>query len=630
MKTIDELNKWNKRAIIFTLDILMTVIAWLGAERLSGNLIFQKLGWLILIKIILIQCVFYFLCGLYRGVWRFASIPDLARIVKSVFFAVITIAIFSLVQKINLPIEICVIYTLLLTFLLSFPRILYRWLHDYRQFFTHGKKVLVVGAGNAGDGIIRDLRRFPLNKKFKPVAFVDDDATRLGSEVQGVRVLGSCKDIPKLVAKLEIELILIAIPSAGSKRMREIVSYCERSKVAFRTLPGIKDIADGTVSINSLREVLLEDLLGREQVNLDWGNIKQEIADKIIMVTGGGGSIGSELCRQISNLSPQKLIIIDNNEFNLYSIDLELRNKFNNILIQTHLCSVTDRVEMENIFKLYQPSLVFHVAAYKHVPLLESHIRVAMVNNFIGTRYVAELASEYQVKTFVLISTDKAVNPGNIMGATKRASEVFCQNFNFHSKTKFLTVRFGNVLDSAGSVIPLFRKQLLAGGPLTVTHQAVSRYFMTIPEASQLILQAATMDQSGGIFVLDMGQPIKIRYLAEQMIKLSGKIVGKDIDIKYIGLRSGEKLHEELFHSAEDISKTAHAKINQAKVRSFDWSMLLKIISEVDIACEKNDEAKLKKLLSELVPEYQTTKNNLQINPDANLKVFEKESVVYS
>ena len=464
--------------------------------------------------------------------------------------------------------------------------------------------MLVVGAGYAGEGIIRDLYRSAAINHYIPVAIVDDDVSRHGCEVQGVRVLGACKDIPHLVINHQIDLILIAIPSSSSKRMREIVKYCEKSNVAFRTLPGLKNIADGDVTVNALRDVLIEDLLGREQVNLDWDSIKDTIRDKIILVTGGGGSIGSELCRQLASLSPKKLIIVDNNEFNLYSIDMELNKTAAQNNIHAHLCSVTDKVGIQQLFEVYRPNLVFHVAAYKHLPLLETHLRVAMYNNIIGTKMLAQLAEKYQVKSFVLISTDKAVNPTSIMGATKRAAEIFCQNFNLYSSTRFMTVRFGNVLESAGSVIPLFRKQLKNGGPITVTHKEITRYFMTIPEASQLILQACTMHNQGDIFVLDMGEPINISYLAEQMIKLSGKIVGQDIDIEYTGLRAGEKLNEELFHHNENICETSHIKIKQAKVRQYDWIKLNNSMREIEVACNEADEEKLMQLLYSLVPEF--------------------------
>jgi len=423
------------------------------------------------------------------------------------------------------------------------------------------------------------------------VAFVDDDLMKQGCDVQGVRVLGVCKDIPDIVVKHNIELILIAIPTASSKRMREIVNYCEKSAIPFRTLPSLKNITDGVVNINSLREILLEDLLGREQVIYDWSTLKPLIKDKTILVTGGGGSIGSELCRQICDIGPFRLVIVDNCEFNLYSINQEISKRAKHATVFSCLASVTDQVEMEKLFSLYQPDMVFHVAAYKHVPLLETHIRVSMHNNIIGTKIVADLADKHVVNTFVLISTDKAVNPTSIMGATKLASQIYCQTLNAYSTTRFITVRFGNVLDSAGSVIPLFRQQLQKGGPITVTHPDMSRYFMTIPEAAQLILQATTIDSQAEIFVLDMGEPINIRYLAEQMIKLSGKIIGQDIEIEYTGLRPGEKLYEELFHENENILATSHHKIRQAKVRMHEREEVVSIVRAIELACRLNDEA---------------------------------------
>ena len=620
---LNQLSKWTKRCIAFVFDTSATFIAWIGAIWLSSNAILNTVN-LIAIKIaILIQCVCYILYGLYRGVWRFASIPDLVRILRAVLVATAITLVFLKLNNLYIPFKTYIIDVVLLVAILSGSRLLFRWSRDYPKFFPHSKRVLVVGAGSAGEALIRDLYRSSFMQHYLPVAFVDDDTMRHGSEVRGVRVVGACKDIAQIVREHTIELILIAIPSATSKRMREIVSYCEESNVPFRTLPGLKNIADGVVKINSLREIVLEDLLGREQVYHDSELIKSAIKNKTILVTGGGGSIGSELCRQICSHSPANLIIVDNSEFNLYCIDLEIQKKAHHTHLFSHLCSVTDKLGMQKIFNLYKPDLVFHVAAYKHVPLLESHIRAAMYNNIIGTKIVADLAEQTQVETFVLISTDKAVNPTSIMGATKRASEVYCQTFNLHSSTRFITVRFGNVLDSAGSVIPLFRQQLLNGGPITVTHPSISRYFMTIPEASQLILQATSMKHLGEIFVLDMGEPVNIRYLAEQMIKLSGKIVGQDIEIKYTGLRPGEKLYEELFHESENTYETTHPKIKQAKVRHYDWTKLTINLAAIQQAYEMQDENALLNLLRELVPEY---KNNQHSETSTQENSFKTES----
>jgi len=606
---MDDFNKWKKRFIAYLSDISVTLFAWWGANWLATALLLERTTHLTtVIPITLLQSLIFIACGLYRGVWRFASIPDLMRILKAVILgSVLSLLIFTLAAK-TIPIQVFIIYALLLLVLLAGSRLIFRWLRDYRSKIRKGKRVLIVGAGNAGEGIVRDLYRSLSIYNYLPVAIVDDDPTRQGCEVHGVPILGSCAAIPRLVKQHHIELILIAIPSANAKRMREIVQYCEEAHIPFRTLPSLKDIADGNVATSVLRDVLLEDLLGREEVNLDWQAINAVIKDKTILVTGGGGSIGSELCRQLSALKPTKLIIVDTNEFNLYAIDLELSKIMPKTALCSHLVNITDKVGMQNLFECYRPELVFHVAAYKHVPLLERHLRMAMYNNIIGTKHIAELAERHQVKACVLISTDKAVNPSSIMGATKRASEIFCQTYNLYAKTRFITVRFGNVLESAGSVIPLFRTQLQAGGPLTVTHRDITRYFMTIPEASRLILQATSMENDGDIFVLDMGEPINIRYLAEQLIKLSGKVIGQDIDIVYTGLRPGEKLHEELFHKDESIVATSHRKIKQAKVRQYDWSTLQTIMHQIENAYHANDDVMLMTLLRQLVPEYQGDK----------------------
>ncbi len=604
---IRDLNKWTKRFIAFLSDMFVTSFSWLGAIWLTTNAgMTSSISHSSIFYATAIQCLFYVYCGLYRGVWRFASVPDLIRILKAVLLSSLFCVIIIDIPDITSTVKIITTDALLLFVLLSGSRVTFRWLRDYQFFLKKGKPVLIVGGGNAAETLIRDLYRSRSYHQYLPIVIVDDDITKHGYEVQGVRIVGTCKEIPMLVKKYHIELILIATPSANTKKMREIVQYCEAAHVSFRTLPSLRNIADGSVTVNSLREVLLDDLLGREKINLEWSAIKESIVNKTILVTGGGGSIGSELCRQIAKLSPNKLIIVDNCEYNLYLIDMELRHQKNSssVIIHSHLCNITDSSAIEMLFGLYQPDLVFHVAAYKHVPLLENHIVASMHNNIIGTKIVAECAHHYHVKSFVLISTDKAVNPSSMMGATKRAAEIVCQALNSQSSTRFITVRFGNVLDSAGSVIPLFRSQLQQGGPLTVTHPEMTRYFMTIPEASQLILQANTMNHQADIFVLDMGEPININYLAEQMIKLSGKVVGEDIDIVYTGLRPGEKLYEELFHEDETMCETTHPKIKQAKIREYHWPMLVDIINEIEKACHHYDEAKLKQMLYRLVPEY--------------------------
>ena len=381
---------------------------------------------------------------------------------------------------------------------------------------------------------------------------------------------------------------------------------CEASRRPFRTLPSLSGLAAGNVKASDLRELSINDLLGRDVVSLDWDKITLSIQHKRVLVSGGGGSIGSELCRQIMALHPDELFVIDHSEFNLYQIDAELRAQYPNKTIKIALLSVTDYKGMAKCFSSFQPHLVFHAAAYKHVPMLEDQIRIAVLNNVLGTQVIAELSVKFQVEKFVLISTDKAVNPTNVMGATKRIAEIFCQNINEQTNvnTQFITVRFGNVLGSAGSVVPLFQKQIEKGGPITVTHPDIQRYFMTIPEASQLILQAMINGKGGEIFVLDMGEPIKIRYLAEQMIKLAGHELDKRIRIEYTGLRPGEKLFEELFHSSEKLEPTSHEKVLKASFRNYHWPDLCEAIELIKKACHDGQDDELHIILKNLVPEF--------------------------
>jgi FlaA1/EpsC-like NDP-sugar epimerase len=397
------------------------------------------------------------------------------------------------------------------------------------------------------------------------VAFVDDKLRRHGGELHGIQVRGSTDEIPELAERHSVDLILLAIPSASAAQMQRLVNLCERAGKPFRTIPQLQSLMTGQVSINQVRPVAIEDLLGRNPVQLNWDEIRRALADRVVLVSGGGGSIGAELCRQIAISRPRRLLVADNSEYNLYRIDMELCATYPQVDTRCDLLDVTDAAAVRRLFWRERPQVVFHAAAYKHVPLLESQVRPAIRNNVLGTEIVARAADAFQCQEFVLISTDKAVNPTNIMGATKRVAEVLCQVLGGQSQTRFETVRFGNVLDSAGSVVPLFRSQIERGGPVTVTHPQIERFFMTIPEACQLIMQAAAIGQGGEILVLDMGEPVKIAYLADQMIRLSGKVPGEDIQIDFVGLRPGEKLFEELFYDSEDLAPTAHPKIRVAR-----------------------------------------------------------------
>lgn len=594
---------------VFAHDVLVIPLAWLGAYWLRFNLdtIPSPMWWAGLagLPVVMgVQVAVFWGFGLYRGVWRFASLPDLMRVVKVTIAGVLlsSVALFLINRLESIPRSVPLLYGMLLIMFLGGSRFFFRWLKEYGDF-QHGQRVLIVGAGEAGESLVRDLLR--RHHDYRPVAFVDDKARSHGKEIQGVRVVGPLDDIPQVVKSYAVDLVIIALPSVKAKIMRRVVGLCQAAKVDYRTLPSVNDLTQGRVLVDSLRQVSLEDLLGRDPVALDWEKIQAGIGGQRILVTGGAGSIGSELCRQIASLNPDILVVIDQNEHQLYELRLAMTATFPTLNLALFLEDVTDRVALRRVFRDYAIDTVFHAAAYKHVPMLEPQIRVALRNNVLGTQVVAEEAVAAGVKKFVLISTDKAVHPANVMGASKRMAEIFCQNFNAQASTAFITVRFGNVLGSVGSVVPLFKRQIEQGGPVTVTHPDITRYFMTIPEATQLILQATIMGQGGEIFVLDMGESIKIVDLAEQMIKLAGYVPGEGIEIVYTGLRPGEKMFEELFHEREALAETAHPKILQARHRPENWADLLFKINELRSVIDADSRISLVGCLSEWVPEYQ-------------------------
>jgi len=595
----------------FAHDVLMIPLAWFCAYWIRFNL--GPIPEYMLVKamamvpiLIVVQGVVFWYVGLYRGVWRFASIPDLVRIVQAlvVGIALSVLAIFIVNRMQGIPPSVFPLYGLLLLSFLGGPRLLYRWLREHHLYAPGQKKVLVVGAGQAGEMLVRELLR-DRRHGYHPLAFVDDDARKQGREIHGVRVAGPCERIPDLVTERGVEFILLAVPTASARDLRRIVELCERTPAPFRMLPRIQDLVGSRSAASELREVAIEDLLGREPVSLDWASISRGVAGKVILVSGGGGSIGAELCRQICQLNPRRLVVLDNSEFNLYSIEMELGESFPRLDIDLRLADICDTEGIGQLVATVQPDMVFHAAAYKHVPMLESQAREAARNNVLGTRNLALAAAANDTRTFVLISTDKAVNPTNVMGATKRVAEILCQNMDQQSTaTSFITVRFGNVLDSAGSVVPLFRRQIRAGGPVTVTHPEIKRYFMTIPEACQLIMEAAAIGSGGEVFVLDMGEPIKISYLAEQMIVLAGKRPGEDVEIVFTGLRPGEKLYEELFHEQENLTPTGMEKLLLARYRRVEWQSFSDSVDRLAAACARYDEAGVRHLLEQLVPEF--------------------------
>lgn len=565
---------------------------------------------LMLLLALPIQMASFWCFGLYRGIWRFASMPDLLRILKAVFLGTIFtfIVMFVLQRLADMPRSVLLLYPVILSLGLASPRMFYRWLKDrHLGLLSHERKrALLIGAGQAGELLVRDLLK---SGPYEPVGFLDDADRRQGQEIHGVRVIGRLADLENILQRQDIEVVLIAIPSASHRIIQSIVRQCQHSSVACRTLPGVQDLANGRVEISHLRQVQIEDLLGREVVEVDHTGIHELLADWCVLVSGAGGSIGSELCRQIARNKPSRLILLDHGEFNLYSIEQEIRSVLpQETELHAVLGDIRDLSRMRWVFDHFRPVVVFNAAAYKHVPLVEENPAEGVKTNVFGTCGIADLAVEFGIKKFVQVSTDKAVNPTNVMGATKRTAEIYCQNLDRRTgQTAFITTRFGNVLGSAGSVVPLFRKQIEAGGPVTVTHPDITRYFMTIPEAASLILQAGSMGEGGEIFVLDMGEPVKITDLAEQMIRLTGFEPGSDIEITFTGLRPGEKLFEELFHESEALVTTTHPKIMLSESRQVDWDDIQQKMEELRNACTKRDVQLIYNELKQLVPEADFT-----------------------
>ena len=606
----------HPRAAVIVHDLVMVGISWLAAgwiiRRTGVAGIIDSLPLVAeLLLVLTVQGIVLWFTGLYKGLWRFASFPDLWNIVRAATFGTLLIMAVLTVfygSEVRTVLGSVLIYPAVLFLTLGLPRMCYRFWKDSR---TSGKsngagtqRALVLGAGRSGALLERELRH---RGAFDVVGFLDDDQRLRGAQVHGVPVLGTIEQLPRVCIEVGADIVVIAIPSATNQQMQRIVEICEKSDVEFRTLPTLNDLGNKATRIDDLKRVVIDDLLGREPISLVWETIRVGLAGKRVMITGGGGSIGSELCRQIARLNPVELIVVDNSEFALYRIDHELRSEFQDLIFHSVLGDICDSATVEKVVGDYKPDMLFHAAAYKHLPILQTQVREAFRNNIIGTMRLAEAAERHAVGTFVLISTDKAVNPANIMGATKRVAEMFCQNMNSRSRTRYITVRFGNVLNSNGSVVPLFKDQIAKGGPVTVTHPEISRYFMTISEASQLIMQAAVLGSGGEIYVLDMGEPVKITYLAEQLIRLSGKEPGKDIQIVYTGLRPGEKLFEELFHELEPYEQTQHEKIFLAHPRQADWESLGSVLREGELAVKRYDTVKLKEILLRLVPELANT-----------------------
>ncbi|MBM4103987.1 MAG: polysaccharide biosynthesis protein [Planctomycetes bacterium] len=489
--------------------------------------------------------------------------------------------------------------------LLSGVRMVVRLYHE--EFFSEHRGIvrrfLIVGAGNAGEALLREMIR-RRDSQYEVVGFVDDDPAKRDTEINGIPVLGTVDDLASICKKRSIDEIAVAIPSASRTQLRRVVQVCQGAKIRFSTVPSLMDIAAGKLQVSQMRDVDINDLLGREVVNLDMEQIHVFLKDNVILVTGAGGSIGSEMCRQVCAFEPRKLLLLEQAENPLFFIERELRESFPAVPLESIIADITDRVRMEQLFNCYRPQVVIHAAAHKHVPLMEQNPGEAIKNNIIGTRTVADTADAFGAECFVMISTDKAVNPTSIMGSSKRVAEMYIQDLNKTSKTHFVTVRFGNVLGSNGSVVPIFKQQIAAGGPVTVTHPEMRRYFMTIPEASQLVLQAAAMGQGGEIFVLDMGEPVKIVDLARELITLSGFRPGEDIEIEFTGLRPGEKLFEELSIEGENMVATRHPKIAVWENIPRDRETLRIGIERLLKVAHSQDRSQIIPILKELVPNF--------------------------
>jgi FlaA1/EpsC-like NDP-sugar epimerase len=604
----------HPRAAVIAHDLTMVVVSWLAAgwviSRGGVTGIIDSVPLFMEILLVLVaQGLVLWSTGLYKGLWRFASFPDLWNIVRaSTFGTILIIAALTVFYgaEVRQILGAVLVYPAILFLTLGLPRMCYRFWKDSRLPVsgTGTDRALVLGAGRSGALLERELRH---RGAFDVVGFLDDDERLRGAQVHGVPVLGTIDQLPRVCLEVGADIVIIAMPSASNQQMQHVVEICEKSDVEFRTLPTLNDLGNKATRIDDLKRVAIDDLLGREPISLVWDSIREGLAGKRVMITGGGGSIGSELCRQIARLNPVELIVVDNSEYALYRIDHELRGEFQDLIFYSVLGDICDSATVEKVVGEYKPDMIFHAAAYKHLPILQTQIREAFRNNVLGTMRLSEAAERHGVGTFVLISTDKAVNPANIMGATKRVAEMYCQNMDARSRTRYITVRFGNVLNSTGSVVPLFKEQIAKGGPVTVTHPEISRYFMTISEASQLIMQAAVLGAGGEIYVLDMGEPVKITYLAEQLIRLSGKEPGRDIQIVYTGLRPGEKLFEELFHELEPYEQTQHEKIFLAHPRQAGWDGLGSDLREAELAVRRYDTSKLKHILLRLVPELAKT-----------------------
>lgn len=611
-----DMQKTIRQTILIVIDAISVILALYGSLVLRFNGLIEKQylhhANALVIIVVALSVIIFSLNRLYHSLWQFASVIELKNIlIATLLSSFVNIALFEVTGN-KLPRSCYIIYFLLLTMFVGGSRFSYRLIRLMKKDFPTKEKrelekVMIVGAGEAGEKIYREI--YTSQNIYKEVlCFIDDDKTKIGRRIHDVLIYGGRHDIQKACDKYKIDEILVAMPSIDQKEMAEILNICKDTKCKIKKLPGIYQMVNGDVHLSDFKEVEVQDLLGRDPIEVNLSEIMGYVTNQVVMVTGGGGSIGSELCRQIAAAKPKQLIIVDIYENNAYDIQLELKHDYPQLNLETMIASVRNTDKVNDLFKQYHPDIVYHAAAHKHVPLMEDSPNEAVKNNVFGTLNVARACDQYKTKRMILISTDKAVNPTNVMGATKRMCEMIVQTINKQSQTEFVAVRFGNVLGSNGSVIPLFKKQIKAGGPVTVTHPDIIRYFMTIPEAVSLVLQAGAYAKGGEIFILDMGKPVKIADMARNLIKLSGYEPDIDIKIEYTGLRPGEKLYEELLMKEEGLQDTPNKLIHIGKPIELDEDSLFDRLNHLkdEAYKETND---IRTLIKEIVPTYQPKEN---------------------
>jgi FlaA1/EpsC-like NDP-sugar epimerase len=607
-----ELLKRNRRAILILMDVVLVNLSYIFAYYIrytysltDAHLSIYKDSMLAITIIYLISLSAF---KLYNSLWIYASVDEFLMAIGGCVTGGIFAFTYGMVIGPKLPKSVsllaCIFTVILITgFRISF-RIYRRFIININSMNRLGfQKVMIIGAGYTCNMVINEMK-IHTEMKYDPVVVIDDDTSKVGNMIRGIKVQGTRFDIQRIAEEYDIDVILIAIPSLSNKDKEEIIHICKNTKCKLKTIPGIYESIKEKSTLSQIRDVSVEDLLGREQVMLDMNGISKYIENKTVLVTGGGGSIGSELCMQIAKFKPKQLLILDIYENNAYDLQNELSYIFPKLNFRVIIASVRDKKQLENIFNDYRPNVVFHAAAHKHVPLMEDNPTEAVKNNVFGTLNVVECADKFKTNRFIMISSDKAVNPTNVMGATKRICEMIVQAIDKESETEFVAVRFGNVLGSNGSVIPLFKRQIERGGPITLTHKEITRFFMTIPEAAQLVLQAGAYAKGGEIFVLDMGKPVRMYDLACDLIRLSGLELEKDIEIKVTGLRPGEKLYEELMMDEEGLGKTLHEKIFIAKPMDIEFGRLTTVLDEFNEIIDDYEWGRFAEKLKEVVPTY--------------------------